>query len=285
MNVQVFIMGAGQGSRIKYGLGKKIPKCLIPAGLVSPKVELCCPDTILDRIVKSFKNVSQIGGHSIKIDLMISHKSEKIANYINSNFPDINLHQIDWSPSSVSTFKKCFEIAESQNQKFDKYIFINGDTYIDNVESISYTLNDLIELGTNSTSAVIENFKNPQHVWSSVSDINTNSHSLSSINPNYVDTNYTLCDITQFNYYSLKKLYNKICSGKFKHEWWEMAFIEDINSREYPLGFVFVRKTSYDRVLYNTNDINENASKEVVDALLKEFGLNFDEEETFDVKE
>lgn len=280
-NVQVFIMGAGKGSRIKYNLGKKMPKCLLPSILVSPNKELWMSvgDTILSRIVRSFKVAEFIGKHQIKIDLMISHKSVEISDYINEHFPDIELHQIDWSPSSVSTFKECIKIVKSR-EIYDRYIFINGDTFIDNTDSLAYTLNELIE-NDNPNSVITEKFKDPEVVWSSIKVDSSNA--ITGVYPDYASTTSTLCDITQFNHKFLMHIYHKICNN-FEHEWWEMSFIEGINDGSYRISSVPIRKISYDRVLYNTNNLSD-ITEDSVNKILNAFGLNFKEEETFDVKE
>lgn len=284
MKVQVFIMGAGKGSRIKYNLGKKMPKCLLPSILVAPVMfESTLHDTILYRIVKSFRIAEVIGNHEIKIDLFISHKSKEVANYINTEFPDLNLHQIDWSPSSTSTFKKCVEVAKNQ-EVFDKYIFINGDTYIDNIESLQFTLNDLIEC-PDGRCAVTEKFRDPQNVWSSIQT--TGNNYIFDIYPDYTNTCETLCDITQFDYESLMEISEIVSNPEFKDlfEWWEMSFINDVNKNNKLLKSIPVRKIRYVRVLYNTNNLGLGACDSYyVQELLKKFHLNFKEEESFDVE-
>lgn len=272
-------MGAGKGSRIKYNLGKKMPKCLLPSCIVSPKwIETSIKDTILHRIIKSFKNASKISGCNIEFDLMISHKSLEVKNYINKNFPDVNLHQINWDSSSIYTFFECIEVLKSKSTIFDQCIFINGDTYIDNIESISYTLADMIN-NEIVTSAIVENFNKPLYIFSSVNVVN---NLITDIFDDYTDTTETLCDIVQFNPADLNNLYEKFLSG-YWHEWWETAFYNEVNKGGLLMGAIPVRKISYDRVLYNTNNIQNNISEIAVNNILTSCGLNFKEEENFNV--
>lgn len=277
-------MGAGKGSRIKYNLGKKMPKCLLPSCIVSPMpIVTAVGDTILSRIIKSFKNAAYISKCNIEFDLMISHKSSEVRNYIQENFSEINLHQIDWSSTSITTFLKCVDILKSKNTKFDQCIFINGDTYIDNVKSISYTIADMINNEISITSAIIECFKEPYHVFSSIETSSINNF-ITYIFADYADTKKTLCDITQFSISDLVKISNKFENG-FNHEWWEMAFYEEVNNDRIPMLAIPVRKITYDRVLYNTNNIRDDIAESKVNNILTSFNLNFEEEETFDVKE
>ena len=277
-------MGAGKGSRIKYNLGKKMPKCLLPSCIVSPIPILTeSGDTILSRIIKSFKNAACISKCNIEFDLMISHKSSEVRNYIQENFPEINLHQIDWSSTSITTFLKCVDILKSKNTKFDQCIFINGDTYIDNVKSISYTIADMIDNKISTTSAIIERFKEPNHVFSYIETLSINNF-ITYIFAGYADTRSTLCDITQFSISDLVKISDKFENG-FKHEWWEMAFYEEVNKNRMSMLAIPVRKITYDRVLYNTNNIRDDIVEFKVNNILTSFNLNFKEEETFDVKE
>lgn len=281
-NVQVFIMGAGKGSRIKYNLGSKMPKCLLPSCMVSPKYIITpIGDTILYRIVKSIENASEICNCNIEIDLMISHKSSEVRDYIKKNFENVKLHQIDWSKTSINTFLKCVEIAKNKNKEFDQYIFINGDTYIDNIESISYTLADMIMNELHSTSAVVEYFKEPQYVFSKV-DVSMFCNLINNIYGEYIYTTKTLCDITAFDPVSFNKILEKLKNG-FSHEWWEMAFYEEVNHKRIAMLAIPVRKITYDRVLYNTNNIRDDLSESNVKNILNSFNLNFKEEENFDV--
>ena len=136
------------------------------------------------------------------MDLLISHKSKEVRDYINANFKNVNLHQIDWSPTSINTFMECVKIIESQDSKFDQFIFINGDTYIDNEESFAYTLSDMITNKVSITSAIIENFKCPINVFSSV-EISQNNF-IKKIFGDYVDTEVTLCDVVQFSIFDIQ---------------------------------------------------------------------------------
>lgn len=284
-NIQVFIMGAGKGSRLRFNLGKKMPKCLLPICMISP--EWCVTsigETILSRIVKSFREAELHGDYHIEIDLLISHKSREIRDYIVDNFPDINLHQIDWSDTSITTFMKCIDILQNKDKQFDQCIFINGDTYISSVELFSITLNHMI--ADSRTSAIVECFLKPTYIFSNVrtSQDNDGGNLINYIYGDYIDTKQTLCDVTQFNLKDLDTLYNKFKNG-FKHEWWEMAFYEEVNNQRMKMSAIPVYKVSDERILYNTNNINDTITRSKAFRILDSFGLNFEEEETFDVKE
>lgn len=276
-SVQVFIMGAGKGSRLSHNLGKMIPKCLLPTELlVNNSGE---GGLILGKIVESLKEGARLGDCELKIDLMVSHKGQWVKDYIRDNFQDVELHQIDWSPSSVSTFKKCIELVNNRH-KFDKYVFINGDTYISSIESMKYTFHNLFESPENA--AVIEFFEKPVKVWSNV--YLSRDFVLTHIFPYYNDTCKTLCDVTEFSFTDLMSLHQQVCNSNFNHEWWEMSFIDRINNGSLIMHGVPVRKLSQERVLYNTNGIREMSSDEILKVLGK-FNLDKVEEERFDVKE
>lgn len=284
--IQVFIMGAGKGSRLKYDLGKKMPKCLLPSCMVSPKyITSALGDTILYRIIKSFMNAGKISDCLLEFDLMISHKNSEIKEYINREFPNVNLHQIDWSPSSITTFQKCVDIVKNKSKKtkFDQCVFVNGDTYIDNIESMSYTLADMFTNEVSTTSAIIEYFKEPVNVFSEV-ELSDSKNTISHIYGDYVDTTETLCDITQFDLFDLYDISDKFKEG-FNHEWWEMAFYEEVNYGNLIMSAIPIRKITYDRVLYNTNNIRDDVTELQVNKILTSFNLNFKEEEIFDGKE
>lgn len=279
--IQVFIMGAGKGSRLRFNLGKKIPKCLLPICLISS--EWCVTsvgETILSRIEKSFREVELHGDYDIEIDLMISHKSKEIREYIVDNFPDINLHQIDWSNTSITTFMKCIDILQEKNKQFDQCIFINGDAYISSVELFSITLNHMI--ADSRTSAIIEYFSKPKYVFSNVETLQgtDGGNYINYIYGDYINTKQTLCDVTQFNLKDLDTLYNKFKNG-FRHEWWEMAFYEEVNNHKMKMSAIPMYKVPDDRIFYNTNNINERITKNKAFQVLDSFGLNFKEEEIF----
>lgn len=265
--VGVFILGAGEGSRIQFGIGKYIPKCIIPISLID---EYCQTDEVIfDRIYKSINAASKSLKDSYEVDihLMISNTDINVCNYITTRFKDVYLHLVDKNESSIHTFLECSKIIQTIG--YDVTIFINGDLLIRDTSYISTAIQSLIKF---PDSAIVESHLFAGTYWSSIEYEESSSiltSKITSINPDYCKSKLNLCDVTSFSIKTFNRVLDVIHNG-FTHQWWEMSFISMINNGELDLRPTFIANLNSSKpILKNVNNLREGITRNEAFSILK----------------
>ena len=272
MSTGIFIVAAGEGARLPYNIGKKIPKCLLPISLIDTNYR--GSDLIIDRIIKLINE--SVGKKQAEINIMISNTDPLISNYLETLADNITVNVIEWHESSINTLKHCDSIIKSKNYK--RCMFINGDMFISDVAKV---ISSAKKMFAANDVCLVENHRSFKYLWSSV--VCDDKNKLLSIYPDYVFTTNNLCDMSFFSRKTYERIVKKINDG-FSHPWWEMAFIQMINNKELEVHAVFINDPDGQALLSNINNISPDLSKKQVYVELKT-KMSFMEERFNDFKD
>ncbi|MCL2819417.1 MAG: hypothetical protein FWD38_01075 [Oscillospiraceae bacterium] len=262
MSIGIFIMCAGEGSRLPYDIGKIIPKCMLPVSLVDESYT--GPDLIISRIVKLLNTAAE--GKTCEINIMVSNTDPLIAGFLKNLSENVSVNVIEGHESSINTLKYCDKIIKAGN--YQSCMFINGDMFISDTEIVSKSMKEVLD---SVDVCLVENHRTFKYLWSSV--VCDNNNKFLSIYPDYVFTTNNLCDVTYFCRQTYEKIINEIDAG-FYHHWWEMTFIKMINNNELELHAVLVFNPGEQALLSNINNINRNLTKtQVYDELKRKISF------------
>jgi len=177
MSIGIFIMGAGDGTRLPYNIGKNIPKCLLPVSLID--CSYTGSDLIIDRIVKLVNDSA--GDKKTEINIMISNTDPLVSDYLKKLASNVTVNVIERHESSINTLKHCDKIIKKKNFRY--CMFINGDMFIYDVDKVIKGVKKVLN---SSDVCLVENHRSFKNLWSSV--VCDDKNKLLSIYPDYVFT-------------------------------------------------------------------------------------------------